>query len=90
MTLEGRRPPAGAEITFSGVPAWLLIAYLVEMGGGEDGNEVVRGDRWTARLTSGRRKVGSIAIGRVTVTIEGAAAEETMAVLRKKAQRGGG
>jgi len=88
--LDGSDLPAGAEITFSGVPAWLLIAYLVEMGGTEDGHEAVRGDRWTAKLASGRRKIGSIAIGRVTVTIEGAAAEETMAVLRKKAQRGGG
>ncbi len=67
-----------------------MIAYLVEMGGTEDGNEVVRGAGWAAKLASGRRKIGSIAIGRVTVTIEGAAAEETMAVLRKKAQRGGG
>jgi hypothetical protein len=79
-----------AEITFSGIPAWLLIAYLVEMGGTEKDVGTVHGEGWTARLASDKRKVGSIAIGRVTVTIEGVAGDETMAVLRKKAQRGGG
>jgi hypothetical protein len=88
--LADSRPPVRAEITFGGIPAWLLTAYLVEMGGAEDGNETVRGERWTAKLASDKRRVGSIALGRVTVTIDGPAAEETMAVLRKKAQRGGG
>ncbi len=78
------------EATFGGVPAWLLAIYLVELGGAQDGEEVVRGDGWEARLAPHPRTPGTFAIGRVTVTIEGAAAEETLAALRKKAMRGGG
>jgi hypothetical protein len=79
-----------AEVTFSGVPAWLLADYLVELGGTQDEPGTVRGAGWTARLVSSERKVGRLSLGRVTVTIEGGGAEETMAALRKKAQRGGG
>lgn len=78
------------EITFSGVPAWLLATYLVEMGGEEDEAGRVRGDGWTATLVSHKAKAGSFALGRVTVTIEGRAAAATMAALRTKAMRGGG
>ncbi len=78
------------EITFTGVPAWLLAIYLVEMDGEEDEAGTVRGDGWTARLDSSTSQMGSFALGRVTVTIEGREAGETMAALRKKAMRGGG
>jgi hypothetical protein len=79
-----------AQVTFSGIPAWLLVTYLVELGGAQDEEGTVRGDGWTARLVSRTAQLGGLVIGRVTVTIEGRAAEETMAGLRKKAQRGGG
>lgn len=88
--MPGRRPPERAEITFSGVPAWLLTAYLVELGGSEGDDGTVHGEGWAARLTAEKAAVGSIALGRVTVSIEGAGAEATMTALRKKAQRGGG
>lgn len=78
------------EVTFSGIPVWLLAAYLVEMGGTQDEEGLVRGDGWTARLVFRRDSVGSLSIGRVTVGIQGRAAEEVLATLRKKAQRGGG
>ncbi len=78
------------QATFGGVPAWLLIAYLEELGGiqGEEG--AVTGPGWVAGLASRGDSVGGFRIARVTVTIEGPAAEEAMAALRVKAQRGGG
>ena len=88
--MPGRRPPERAEVTSSGIPAWLLVAYLVEPGGAEEDDDTVHGEGWTAQLVSGKRMIGRMAIGRVTVTIDGGAAKETRAVLRKKAQRGGG
>ena len=80
------------QATFGGVPAWLLIAYLEELGGIEDEDEDgdVTGPGWVAGLASRSDSVGGFRIGRVTVTIEGPAAEEAMAALRLKAQRGGG
>jgi hypothetical protein len=78
------------QVTFSGVPGWLLVAYLVEMGGTDRDDGSVRGEGWTARLAAYKAKVGSIALGRVNVTIKGVRSDEAMAVLRKKAQRGGG
>ena len=77
-------------VTFSGVPAWLLTAYLVELGGAEGDDGTVHGEGWAARLTAEKAAVGSIALGRVSVTIEGVRSDEIMAILRKKAQRGGG
>jgi hypothetical protein len=78
------------EVTFGGIPEWLLATYLVEMGGtaGEEG--VVRGEGWTAKLVSLKAKAGGLVLGRVTVTMEGPSADDAMEVLRKKAQRGGG
>lgn len=78
------------EVTFGGVPAWLLVAYLEELGGERHGEDTVRGEGWTATLVRSKGGRGGITVGQVTVTIEGQAAEETMAALRKKAQRGGG
>lgn len=77
-------------ITFGGVPAWLLRTYLVELGGTAGGDRTVTGPGWTARLDARSHGAGHIRIGRVTVSIEGPAAAETMAALRRKAQRGGG
>ncbi len=79
-----------AEATFSGVPAWLLAAYLIELGGAQKEDGGVRGEGWTARLVPDKTRVGGFQVGRVTVSIEGPAAGETLAALRRKAQRGGG
>ncbi len=78
------------EATFSGVPGWLLAAYLVEQGGIQEGEATVRGDGWLATLATAKTRVGAVAIGRVIVRISGPRADQALAALRKKAQRGGG
>ncbi len=78
------------EVTFGGIPVWLLTTYLGELGGTQEEEGIVRGERWTATLVSHKAQLGALAIGRVTVTIKGSAEEETMEALRKKALRGGG
>lgn len=78
------------EVTFSGIPAWLLSIYLVELGGTQEGERTARGEGWTARLVPQKTQVGGFRIGRVRVTITGPAAQETMEALRRKARRGGG
>jgi hypothetical protein len=79
-----------AEAVFGGVPAWLLRAYLVELGGRASSEEAVQGDGWRATLTPGGDGAGGIRIARVTVKLEGEQAATVLAALRKKAQRGGG
>ena len=49
------RPSVRAEVTLSGVPAWLLAAYLEELGGIQDEAGGVRGEGWTAALAPRRR-----------------------------------
>ncbi len=80
---------AAETATFNGVPAWLLTDYLVGLGGEANG-DTVTGPGWTATLNAPPRPPGSLGLGRVTVTIEGPAAAETLAALRVKARRGGG
>ncbi|MDE3094395.1 MAG: DUF1952 domain-containing protein [Chloroflexota bacterium] len=78
------------QVVFGGMPAWLLEAYLVELGGRSDGKGgAVAGDGWRATLASAGGGSG-IAIGRVTVTVEGEHAQRVVEGLRRKAQRGGG
>jgi hypothetical protein len=80
-----------AEVVFGGMPAWLLEAYLVELGGRRAAaGGTVEGDGWLATLDSSRSNSSGVAIARVTVTIEGERAPMVLAALRKKAQRGGG
>ncbi len=77
------------QVVFGGMPAWLLEAYLVELGGRSEGEGgAVAGDGWRATLASARGT--GIAIGRVTVTVEGEHAQRVVEALRRKAQRGGG
>jgi hypothetical protein len=79
------------EAVFGGMPAWLLGAYLVELGGRPTGDGgAVEGDGWRATLASRRSGAGRVGIARVTVAIEGEQSSAVMAALRKKAQRGGG
>jgi hypothetical protein len=80
-----------AQAVFGGMPAWLLEAYLVELGGTRDGDVgAVAGDGWRATVTPRRDRTSPLAIARVTVTIEGERAPAVLEALRKKAQRGGG
>jgi hypothetical protein len=79
------------QVVFGGMPAWLLEAYLVELGGRRDeAGGAVDGDGWRATLAPVPGRGGGIAIARVTVTIEGEQAAAVLQALRKKAQRGGG
>jgi hypothetical protein len=76
------------EVTFGGMPAWLLEEYLIELGGARTGNGAVAGDGWRAILTAAPTTPPAIA--RITVAIEGPRADDLMQQLRTKAQRGGG
>ncbi len=76
------------EVTFGGMPAWLLEDYLVEIGGVRTDDNTVAGDGWRATLTPAPTTPPAIA--RVTVKIEGPDADDAMRNLRSKAQRGGG
>jgi len=78
------------ERVFGGVPAWLLVEYLVELGGQKSDERSIEGPGWTATATAAPRPAGGMGIGRVTVTIEGREAERVMEELRRKALRGGG
>ena len=78
------------QVVFGGVPAWLLADYLVDLGGRRVSDELLNGDGWSATLQRAVRPLGSLSIGRVTVTIEGPRAAPVMQQLRTKAQRGGG
>ncbi len=77
------------QVVFGGMPAWLLAAYLVELGGESiDDAAAVSGDGWHATIESRGGWTGGIA--RISVTIEGERSAAVMEALRKKAQRGGG
>lgn len=78
------------ETTFGGVPAWLLAAYLEELGGRRRGERTVVGEGWSATLREHERPPQSLTVGRVTVTVTGPRAAEALEALRKKALRGGG
>ena len=80
----------GYDVTFGGVPAWLLGDYLVDLGGQRSHDSTVAGDGWRATLAAHPRPPGAHSVGRVTVTIEGPEAKRVMEELRRKAQRGGG
>jgi len=77
------------EVTFGGMPAWLLEEYLVELGGARsDDGAAVNGDGWRATLTPAPTTPPAIA--RITVVIEGQNAADVLEQLRIKARRGGG
>lgn len=79
-----------AEATFGGMPAWLLADYLAGLGGRRTGDALVEGEGWAATLVRGDKHLDGLSIARVTVTIEGPAADRVMRSLREKAMRGGG
>lgn len=76
-----------------GIPLWLLREYLEELGGVADGEELVRGAGWQARLTRLEPlRLGSLAIGqvRLELEVEDAQAQDLVARLAKKTLRAGG
>ncbi len=79
-----------ADAVFGGMPQWLLEEYLLELGGTREAAGAIAGDGWHAALTSRRDGQGGVGIARVEVRIEGARADDALAALRTKAQRGGG
>ena len=80
----------GQEQVFGGVPAWLLVEYLKELGGEQADDASVRGRGWSATVAARPRPAGALSMGRVAVTIEGPEGKRVMEELRRKALRGGG
>ena len=76
------------EVVFGGMPAWLLEAYLVELGGARTDDAAVAGDGWRATVTPA--PITPPAIARITVTIDGERGADILEQLRVKARRGGG
>jgi len=75
-----------------GIPLWLLRAYLVELGGQEQGDRV-HGEKWEARLSQlDDFRVGSLVVGQVRLQVEGEkqTVEALMPLLDRKLLRGGG
>ncbi len=84
---------AAYDRVIAGMPAWLMRAYLEELGAaaGEDG--LLRADDWSARVEQVEDFVlGSLRVGQVRLRID--ASEAAMAALlpslEKKLLRGGG
>ncbi|MFQ5615187.1 MAG: DUF1952 domain-containing protein [Anaerolineales bacterium] len=76
-----------------GVPLWLMHDYLVESGGDALSVSEVAGEGWKAHFVRIEDfRIGSLAIGRARLTIEGedAAVEQLMAQMEMKLIRGGG
>jgi hypothetical protein len=75
------------------IPLWLLRDYLVDLGGVAQGEEVVAGPGWEARLTRLEPfQLGSLRVGQVRMELSGD--PEALAALEKvlwlKLIRGGG
>lgn len=73
---------AAHERVLRGIPRWLLVDYLVDLGGSavEDGadldlrpdEDLVIGDGWQARLTQMEDyKIGSLSSGQVRLVVSG-------------------
>lgn len=86
------------EKSFRGISQRLAIKYLTNIGGdhiegdaGGEGEDVVEGDGWTARLTSETVSVaGSISLTEVTVVFEGEDLDPLVERFSQKAMRAGG
>jgi hypothetical protein len=81
------------EETITGIPLWLLRAYLEELGGHAEVDGRVTGAGWAAYLAPAPPcAVGSLRVGRVRLALRGN--PETLRALRvaldKKLLRGGG
>jgi hypothetical protein len=76
-----------------GIPLWLLREYLVEAGGTAQGDHIVVGDGWQARLTQLQDfELGSLRVGEIRVEWEGEgeAFDRMRELLEQKLHRAGG
>ncbi len=84
---------AERERTVTGVPLWLLRAYLVDAGGAARDDHAVTGDGWHATLEqSDDHVIGSLRVGRVCVVVRGddAAVTRVWSELAPRLLRAGG
>lgn len=81
------------EHDYYGVPMWLMMDYLAQLGGRKVESDVMEGDGWRAELRKAERKhIGSLSIGGATVVFEGeqATLDLLFEQLHWKTLRGGG
>lgn len=94
---HGSSPESHERLRYNGIPAWVLMRYLVELGGrpieSSEPDLIVQGESWSARIRElPDRVVGSIRLASVEVTLRGdAATVATLAeALAVRTRRGGG
>jgi hypothetical protein len=81
------------ERVITGIPLWLLAAYLIDLGGVEHGPGEIEGPGWRARLTPAEDfRRGSLVVGQVNLALDGDAdaLARLNTALEKKLLRGGG
>ena len=86
------RLPLAMDRIITGLPAWLLREYLVELGGTAE-DERVLGDCWLARVTAAEpRTVGALSVGQVRFELVASprALAHILPALEKKLLRAGG
>ena len=81
------------ECVVTGVPLWLLRAYLEELGGRPGADGLLRGDGWQARLTQVEvYQIGSLRVGQVRLELDGQveAVDRVRQALEPRLMRAGG
>jgi hypothetical protein len=81
------------ERVITGIPLWLLAAYLIDLGGVACSAEEIDGPGWRARLTPAEDfQRGSLVVGQVNLALDGDAdaLARLKTALEKKLLRGGG
>ena len=76
-----------------GIPFFLLVEYLEEMGGKPVNDQQVQGPGWTVELSRMEPfKIGSLSVGqtRLKIQIEDHAVDEFLDVFGQKTLRAGG
>lgn len=59
-------------LKYGGIPLWLLVEYLEDLGGTAESENRVTGDGWTTSITKLEpNRVGSLRVGRVQLELEG-------------------
>lgn len=78
---------------YYGVPDWLMVEYLTDLGGTETGKHHLAADGWSAVIRKAEPKhIGSLTVGGATVTFTGdpTALDALFERLHWKTLRGGG
>ncbi len=78
---------------YYGVPDWLMVEYLVDLGGRKVEQFVVEGNGWSAVVSKAvPNRIGVLEVGGATVEFSGDedVLEAFFVELHKKTQRGGG